>query len=283
MMLLDIFAYVLFIGAMGYYFITNLQWYSYKLERVALHHTKTWWHFVYFLAPFALYMLMHYTTSYAFVAVAIYLGLLYGWYRGLDKPLVFTGRVKRFYAVLFFIALFTVLVFRYYGIVLPLLIAYGISSFMEKILFSGFKQKAKKKLDSMTRLIVVGVTASYGKTSIKNFIEHLLGAKYKTYATPRSVNTLGGILKDINDDLPQDTEVYVVEMGARGEGDIAEISTFVNPHYAVVIPISESESVNSVKFSLALSINSGSLFVIRCILISSSSCFNSAISRQSSI
>lgn len=234
MMLLDIFAYVLFIGAMGYYFITNLQWYSYKLERVILHHTKIWWHFVYFLAPFALYMLMHYTTSYAFVVVAIYLGLLYGWYRGLDKPLVFTGRVKRFYAVLFFIALFMVVVFRYYGIVLPLLIAYGISSFMEKILFSGFKQKAKKKLDSMTQLIVVGVTASYGKTSIKNFIEHLLGAKYKTYATPRSVNTLGGILKDINDDLPQDTEVYIVEMGARGEGDIAEISTFVNPHYAVV-------------------------------------------------
>ena len=45
---------------------------------------------------------------------------------------------------------------------------------------------------------------------------------------------MGGIIKDINDDLPDDTEVYVVEMGARGEGDIAEIATLVNPHYAVV-------------------------------------------------
>ena len=34
--------------------------------------------------------------------------------------------------------------------------------------------------------------------------------------------------------LPEDTEVYVVEMGARGEGDIAEITTFVNPHYVIV-------------------------------------------------
>ena len=59
-------------------------------------------------------------------------------------------------------------------------------------------------------------------------------AKYRTYATPRSVNTLGGIMKDINEDLPSDTEIYVVEMGARGEGDIGEISTFVNPHYVVV-------------------------------------------------
>ena len=86
----------------------------------------------------------------------------------------------------------------------------------------------------MDGLKVVGITASYGKTSIKNYVEHLLKAQYKTYATPRSVNTLGGVMIDVNNDLPDDTEVYVVEMGARGEGDIAEISTFVNPHYVVV-------------------------------------------------
>jgi UDP-N-acetylmuramoyl-tripeptide--D-alanyl-D-alanine ligase len=102
------------------------------------------------------------------------------------------------------------------------------------MLFHGFKVKAQEKLEAMEDLIVVGITASYGKTSIKNYIEHLLKAKYRTYATPRSVNTLGGIMKDINEDLPADTQVYVVEMGARGEGDIGEISTFVNPHYVVV-------------------------------------------------
>ena len=41
-------------------------------------------------------------------------------------------------------------------------------------------------------------------------------------------------MKDVNEDLPEGTEVYVVEMGARGEGDIAEITAFVQPHYAVV-------------------------------------------------
>jgi UDP-N-acetylmuramoyl-tripeptide--D-alanyl-D-alanine ligase len=39
---------------------------------------------------------------------------------------------------------------------------------------------------------------------------------------------------DVNNDLPSNTQVYIVEMGARGEGDIAEIATFVNPHYAIV-------------------------------------------------
>jgi UDP-N-acetylmuramoyl-tripeptide--D-alanyl-D-alanine ligase len=129
---------------------------------------------------------------------------------------------------------FITLALNHFGVIIPIFLAYFISLFIEKMLFNGFKVKAEKKIEEMKELTVVGITASYGKTSIKNYIEHLLKAKYKTYATPRSVNTLGGVMKDINDDLPEDTEVYVVEMGARGEGDIAEISTFVNPHYVVV-------------------------------------------------
>ncbi len=232
--LLNIVAYALFVLSMGYYFITNLQWYSYKLNRVLFHHTKTWWHFVYFLVPYAIYEVISNTSPYGFVVVIIYLVLLFTWYRGLDKPLVFTGRVKRFFAALVLFALFMAVAFKSYVVVIPLFGAYFVSVFIEKMLFNGFKVKAEKKIESMKELKVVGITASYGKTSIKNYIEHLLKAKYKIYATPRSVNTLGGVMKDVNDDLPSDTEVYVVEMGARGEGDIAEISTFVNPHYVVV-------------------------------------------------
>jgi UDP-N-acetylmuramoyl-tripeptide--D-alanyl-D-alanine ligase len=232
--LINSFFYALFILAMGYYFITNLQWYSYKLNRVLFHHTKTWWHFVYFLIPFALYMLVSYTSDYGFVVVIAYLALLFQWYKGLDKPLVFTGRVKRFFAAMLLFAIFIALAFKQFTVVIPIFLAYFISLFIEKMLFNGFKVKAEKKIEAMENLTVVGITASYGKTSIKNYVEHLLKAKYKTYATPRSVNTLAGVMKDVNDDLPADTEVYVVEMGARGEGDIAEITTFVNPHYVVV-------------------------------------------------
>ena len=234
MMLVNFIFYALFLLAMGYYFITNLQWYSYKLERVIFHHTKTWWHFVYFLIPYALYMLISYTSDYGFVVVIAYLALFIQWYRGLDKPLVWTGRVKRFYAGMLVFAIFITFGLGHFTVIIPILLAYFVSLFIEKMLFDGFKVKAQKKIEAMENLTVVGITASYGKTSIKNYIEHLLKAKYKTYATPRSVNTLGGVMKDVNDDLPEDTEVYVVEMGARGEGDIAEITTFVDPHYVVV-------------------------------------------------
>lgn len=232
--LLNSLFYALFILAMGYYFITNLQWYSYKLNRVLFHHTKTWWHYVYFLLPFAFYMLVSTISNYGFVVVLVYLGLLFQWYKALDKPLVFTGRVKRFFAAMLLFSIFLAVIFNHFGVVIPIFLAYFVSMFIEMMLFNGFKKHAQKKLDAMHDMKIVGITASYGKTGIKNIIAHLLKAKYKTYATPRSVNTLGGVIKDINEDLPDDTEFYVVEMGARGEGDIGEISTFVNPHYVVV-------------------------------------------------
>lgn len=226
--------YVVFIAALGYYAMSNLQWYSYRLGRVLFHHTKSWWHLVYFVFPFILYMFFAYRFGQGYVVAALYIIMLYIWYRRLDKPLVWTGRVKRFFAILLLLAIFSYLVFGQYVVIMPIVAAFFISVGIEKILFNSFKIKASKRLDELNELKVIGVTASYGKTSIKNYVSTLLGEKYKTYATPRSVNTLGGVLKDINDDLPFDSEIYVVEMGAREQGDIAQIATMVNPHYVVV-------------------------------------------------
>jgi len=219
--------------------MTNMQWYSYKLTRVLFHHTKPWWHLVYFLIPVFLYFVVSHETNYSIVVSILYAIAIYIWRKEQDKPLVFTGRVKRFFAALVFFTLFLVMMkfivkFDILVVFIPLFLAYLTSAMMEKMLFFGFQKKAEKKLESMNNMVVVGVTASYGKTSIKNYIAHLLAKDFKVYATPRSVNTFGGVIKDINDDLPSDTEVYVVEMGARGAGDIAEITKFVNPHLAVV-------------------------------------------------
>jgi len=237
---LNIFSNILFVLALGYYFMTNMQWYSYKIERVLFHHTKSWWHLVYFLLPLLAYFLLNKYFNLSIIATVIYVSILYKWREEQDKPLIFTGRVKRFFAALVFFTLFAVMLkfagFKYesFAVLIPLFLAYMVSAMMEKMLFLGFQNKAEKKLDLLPNMIVVGVTASYGKTSIKNYIAHLLAKNYKVYATPRSVNTFGGVLKDINDDLPSDTEIYVVEMGARGAGDIAEITQFVNPHLAIV-------------------------------------------------
>jgi len=234
MQIVNIIAYLLFLAGIGYYTITTLQWYGYKLDRMIFHHTKPWWNIVYLLLPFGLYAFVSSVSDYGWVVALAYLPLLYLWYRGLDKPLVWTQRVKLFFGVLLLLGLLFAFVSPYKAVLIPLLLAHGVSVLIEKIRFAGFMRQASAKLDAMDDLTVIGVTASYGKTSIKNILAHILSARYRTYATPRSVNTLAGVVKDINVDLPEDTQVYVVEMGARGEGDIAEITEFVRPHYAVV-------------------------------------------------
>ena len=236
MEILNIISYFIMLFLLGYYIITTLQWYSYKLERVIFHHTKSWWNIVYFYVPLLSYDFVMGVSDkrYGFIVSAIYLALFFIWLKGVDKRLVFTGRVKRFFVALGFFGLFLLLTFKIYSLFIPILLAYLVSNLIEKMLFNGFKQKAKKRLNSMENLTVIGVTASYGKTSIKNYLQSILSKEYKTYATPRSVNTLGGVMKDINDSLPSDTEIYIVEMGARGEGDILEITEFVEPQYVVV-------------------------------------------------
>ncbi len=109
MFFIDMIANIIFVLTAGYYLITNLQWYNYKIERVLFHHTKTWWHLVYFLVPLFLYYGVNLYSSKLLVSVSIaYLGLIYLWYRGLDKPLVFTKRIKRFFIALLFWTIFLI-------------------------------------------------------------------------------------------------------------------------------------------------------------------------------
>jgi len=229
---------VLFVTVLGWYLITNLQWYDYRLSRVILKHHKPQWHLIYFFIPFIAY----YTTG-KFFAIFFFFAVLpaiFVWHKNLDKKLVLTWRVKRFLILLISLVIFQDVLCtlkstcQIYGVFMPLAVAYAGSVMIEKFLFSVFKKEAKKKLESMKELQIITITGSYGKTSIKNFVTEILSRKYKVYATPRSVNTLGGILRDINESLPSDTDIYVCEAGARESGDIYEITTFLEPQVVVV-------------------------------------------------
>ncbi|EAL9772227.1 UDP-N-acetylmuramoyl-tripeptide--D-alanyl-D-alanine ligase, partial [Campylobacter lari] len=93
---------------------------------------------------------------------------------------------------------------------------------------------ANKKICDNPNLKIILITASFGKTSIKNFLYELLKDEFKCYKTPRSVNTFMGIVKDINENLENNTEIYIVEAGAREQNDILEITEFLNPQICIV-------------------------------------------------
>ncbi len=231
-----------FVFAFGFYFITAMQWYSYRLERVLFHYNRYDWHMLLFVFPLIGYYLLD--EILLIVWLILFVSALYFWHRKLDKKLVITSRIKRFFL---FLAIFTIfqdllcLLFLsgQFGIIIPLALAQFASMTYEKILFSGFKKEAQRKLASNEKLKIVAITASYGKTSIKNYLAQILSPYMRVYKTPRSVNTLAGIIKDINEELPSECDVYIVEAGARNRGDIYEISSCINPHIAVVGSIGE--------------------------------------------
>ncbi len=235
---------VLFVTVLGWYLITNLQWYDYKLSRVVLKHHKPHWHLIYFFIPF-----IAYHTTGRFFPIFFFFALLpwmLVWYNKLDKKLIFTWRVKRFMILLISLVFFQDVLCTLkggcgtYGVFMPLALAYIGSVMIEKFLFMAFKKEAKKKLSEIKDLQIVCITGSYGKTSIKNFVSEILSKKFRVYATPRSVNTLGGIMRDVNESLPNDTEIYICEAGARESGDIYDITTFIEPQTVVVGKVGEA-------------------------------------------
>jgi UDP-N-acetylmuramoyl-tripeptide--D-alanyl-D-alanine ligase len=84
---------------------------------------------------------------------------------------------------------------------------------------------------------VVAITGSYGKTTTKNYVTHLLGGSTRVMASPASFNNRMGLARAINENLTADTEVFVAEMGTFGPGEIAELCRWIPPKVAAIVSI----------------------------------------------
>lgn len=219
---------------LGFYLILALQWYSYKFSRIILHYAKPWWHLYFVIIPYFAFAYFLYSGNFYPYFVVLALALVYGGflYKNLDKKLVFTARVKRYFIFLILLTL-VFMPFFYTGLE-ALAGAFLLSLIVEKINQKYFTKQAAKKIQDNSKLKIILITASFGKTSIKNFLYDLLKDEFKCYKTPRSVNTFMGIVKDINENLQNDTQIYIVEAGAREKNDILEITEFLNPQICIV-------------------------------------------------
>jgi UDP-N-acetylmuramoyl-tripeptide--D-alanyl-D-alanine ligase len=130
---------------------------------------------------------------------------------------------------------------------------------------------AKKILANMPDLIVIGVTGSYGKTSVKNFLVKALEKKYEVLTTPKNYNTTMGVVKTIRENLKPTHQIFICEMGATKPNDIKEICDIVKPKFGVITSIGPQhlesfksiENVIKTKFELADSVkeNNGIMFL----------------------
>src|ERR1700692_2960055 len=85
--------------------------------------------------------------------------------------------------------------------------------------------------------VVVAVVGSFGKTSTKHILAQLLQPSVNTLPTRKSFNTLMGVTRVINEDLTPEHRVFIVEMDAYAQGEIAAMSDLVHPQMAIITAI----------------------------------------------
>lgn len=125
----------------------------------------------------------------------------------------------------------------YFLVHLIVRIANCISLPLENRINGYYYKIAQKKIDRLYGLNVIGITGSYGKTSTKFIIADMLKNCFRVIKTPASYNTPMGISKVINNDLSEDHQIFVVELGATKKGDIDEVAKLVKPGIGLITSI----------------------------------------------
>lgn len=192
-------------------------------------------------------------------------------------PLKYTARIKRLIFTLCIIYLlpaivlfalydwgFTVVFAAAYTLWVLLspyavLLANIINRPVEQAINRHYINDAKRILKDCPNLTVIGITGSFGKTSVKYFLDELLSVRYNVLKTPGNFNTPLGVVKTVRGELRATHDIFLCEMGAKNVGDIKEICDIVHPKHGIITSVGpmhlESfgsiENVRKTKFELA--------------------------------
>jgi UDP-N-acetylmuramoyl-tripeptide--D-alanyl-D-alanine ligase len=203
--------------------------------------------------------------------------------RQAKKPLVLTARAKRIFAVALAIAILSGAAIAALGnnpalLILPvqllpidLVVANLLLVPLETGIQQTFWREAHDKLTALSP-VVIAITGSYGKTSVKHILGHILEAASSALITPGSVNTPMGIARIVREQLQSRHRYFVVEMGAYGPGSIARLCRLAPPSLGVITAIGKAhferfkslETVARTKFELADAVASREGTLITC-------------------
>jgi len=187
-----------------------------------------------------------------FMALSVYMFFVSITYQPVKKKLAWTARVKRLFvsAVVLGLlafglglwaqkALFSLVLMAFvitYSSLFVLL-ANIVNAPVESHIRNRFIQSAKDRLSQRPDRVLVGITGSYGKTSVKHILTELTSRRFNVLMTPGSFNTTLGVVRTINEQLNSTHDLFIVEMGAKEMGDIQEICDIVPVDYGIITSI----------------------------------------------
>lgn len=181
---------------------------------------------------------------------------LHFWKRGTQnkKPLIWTNKTR---TLTWFSFIWTILIFTIgwtfhgpvFGLILMVIILtqpyilITLSIFILKPYEFWNRAKTirdtRKNITSLKKTKVIGIAGSYGKTSVKNILYHLLSKKYKVLQTPLSYNTIFGIAQVVDFELDDSYDFFICELGEFKQGDITEMCDMVTPTYGIMTGIND--------------------------------------------
>jgi UDP-N-acetylmuramoyl-tripeptide--D-alanyl-D-alanine ligase len=168
--------------------------------------------------------------------------------RGRTSPLAFTRRLRLLAVVWLVLQAVAIVVGIAIGypaplaalgaVAAPLLVsvACAVLSPVEHRLVTPYITAARRRLAQIDPT-VVAITGSFGKTSTKVHVAHLVAGSRTVVASPASFNNRAGLARAVNEHLTPGTEVFVAEMGTYGKGEIAELCRWCPPSIAVITAI----------------------------------------------
>ncbi|MBL8029709.1 MAG: UDP-N-acetylmuramoyl-tripeptide--D-alanyl-D-alanine ligase [Candidatus Doudnabacteria bacterium] len=188
---------------------------------------------------------------------------------GLRKSLVWTKKALLLFSLavathlvlpavvfFYFTSGLSVVSVRYYALCALLLTAYYLLQFLYFILYTLYSvlfwpldfivkqiiiKKAKFKVKYLgSRIKIIGIAGSYGKTTMKHALTKVLGEKFKVLSTPESVNTSIGVARWILKEVDESAQILIIEMGEHYRGDIEALCKIARPDISVITGINEA-------------------------------------------
>jgi UDP-N-acetylmuramoyl-tripeptide--D-alanyl-D-alanine ligase len=98
-------------------------------------------------------------------------------------------------------------------------------------------KKAIKKRESLENLSVIGIAGSYGKSSTKEFLKFILSRDFKVVSTEKNDNSEIGISQCILNEINEEHEIFICEMGAYNRGGIKLLCNIAKPKIGILTGI----------------------------------------------
>ncbi len=90
-----------------------------------------------------------------------------------------------------------------------------------------------QKLIQAHKPTVIGITGSYGKTSTKMLLAHVLEKKHSVFMTPKSYNTKYSVANSVVRGYKGE-EIAIIEYAAYKKGEIGELAKWIQPQLALI-------------------------------------------------